>query len=193
MAKSNIKTEPVKKGLFSSPKAKSLTAWIVEILIVIGLAALFSLAFCSSVTIQEASMDPTLQSGDHVLVNRLVYGIGPVGRGDLIAYRTSDSADASVHVKRVIGLPGENIQIKDGLILINGKTYMEDKQFPSISNAGLAAKAITLGTNEYFVLGDSRNNSEDSRFADVGNISRSKIIGKVWFITVPSSRIGFVK
>lgn len=192
MAKSKVETEPVKKRFFKDPKAKSLTAWILQILIVLGLAALFSFAFCSSVTIQDTSMDPTLQSGDHALVNKLVYGLGSISRGDLIAYRTSDTENSTVHVKRVIGLPGEKIQIKDGLILINGETYMEDKQFPSIENAGLAADTISLGTNEYFVLGDSRNNSEDSRFADVGNITRSKIIGKVWFITVPSSRIGFV-
>lgn len=192
MAKVKQAEAPVKKGLFRNPKTKSAAAWIIEILVVLLLAAGFAYAFCSSVNIQESSMDPTLQTGDGVLVNKAAYMLGSVGRGDLIAYRTSDSADAVVHVKRVIGLPGEKIKISDGLILINGETYMEARQLPAITNAGLASDTISLGTNEYFLLGDNRNNSEDSRFADVGNISRSSIIGKVWFITAPSSRIGFV-
>ena len=98
-----------------------------------------------------------------------------------------------MHVKRVIGLPGETVQIKDGLILINGETYMEKKDFPKISNPGLAETQVTLGKNEYFVLGDNRNNSEDSRFASVGNVKKGQIKGKVWLRIRPLRHFGLIR
>ena len=96
-------------------------------------------------------------------------------------------------MKRVIGLPGEKIQITDGQIMINGVTYMEKKDMPSISYAGLAETEITLKDNEYFVLGDNRNNSADSRYADIGNVTKSNIVGKVWFRVSPYTKLGFLR
>ena len=98
----------------------------------------------------------------------------------------------STHIKRIIGLPGETIQIKDGQILIDGETYQENGEFPGIENAGVAETKVALDSGEYFVLGDNRNNSEDSRYADMGNVKKRNIIGKVWFIASPWSRFGFV-
>ena len=137
-------------------------------------------------------MDPTLQAGNRVMINRVSYTVGKIKRGDLIAYTNSDSTDASVHVKRVIGLPGEKIQIRDGLILIDGQTYIEERAFPSMNSGGLAENGVTLGNEEYFVLGDNRNNSEDSRFTDVGNIPARAVMGKVWLIVSPLSSFGFI-
>jgi signal peptidase I len=164
----------------------------VEIVIVLALSAVFSYIFCSSVTVLESSMDPTLQAGNRVMINRVSYTVGKIKRGDLIAYTNSDSTDASVHVKIVIGLPGEKIQIRDGLILIDGQTYIEERAFPSMNSGGLAENGVTLGNEEYFVLGDNRNNSEDSRFTDVGNIPARAVMGKVWLIVSPLSSFGFI-
>jgi len=170
-----------------------LTVLGAEILITLLLALAVSYGFFTSILIQENSMSPTISSGDTVLLNRTAYFIGSPKRGDLIAYRIADRLDSAVYVKRVIGLPGETIEIRDGLILINDVTYMEDDDFPEIENAGLAEGGITLGSEEYFVLGDNRNASEDSRYADVGNISAGDILGRVWFRTSPKSAFGFVK
>ena len=184
--------KPVRRSLRYSTKTRNITTWIVEIVIVLALSAVFSYIFCSSVTVLESSMDPTLQAGNRVMINRVSYTVGKIKRGDLIAYTNSDSTDASVHVKRVIGLPGEKIQIRDGLILIDGQTYIEERAFPSMNSGGLAENGVTLGNEEYFVLGDNRNNSEDSRFTDVGNIPARAVMGKVWLIVSPLSSFGFI-
>ena len=184
--------KPVRRSLWYSTKSRNITTWIVEIVIVLALSAVFSYIFCSSVTVLESSMDPTLQAGNRVMINRVSYTVGKIKRGDLIAYTNSDSTDASVHVKRVIGLPGEKIQIRDGLILIDGQTYIEERAFPSMNSGGLAENGVTLGNEEYFVLGDNRNNSEDSRFTDVGNIPARAVMGKVWLIVSPLSSFGFI-
>ena len=191
--KSKPVSTKVRRTNWYGRKSGVITTWVVEIFVTLVLAALFAFAFCSGVTIQENSMDPTVVAGETVLINRIAYTVSGVKRGDLIAYRTNDKTDASVHVKRVIGLPGEKIQIRDGLILINGKTYFEDTDLPGINNPGLAEEGVTVKDGEYFVLGDNRNMSEDSRFADVGNIQKGYIIGKVWLISQPLSEFGLVK
>ena len=85
------------------------------------------------------------------------------------------------------------IQISGGKILINGAVYENDGDFPEISNGGLASSAVSLESGEYFVLGDNRNNSEDSRYADIGNVKKKYIVGKLWFTISPRSKIGFLK
>ena len=190
MSKVRRPARPEKKSFWYNRKTRSITVWVIEIIITLALSAVFAFAFCSSVTIQESSMDPTFRAGDKVLINRTSYIVGRVKRGDLIAYSNSERTDASVHVKRVVGLPGETIQIRDGLILINGQTYIEDRDVAAITFGGLAEAGITLGADEYFVLGDNRNNSEDSRYTDVGNIRSRDILGKVWLILSPRSSFG---
>ena len=137
-------------------------------------------------------MEPTIHTNDHISINRASYLFGSPEREDIIAFYKSDSRTGSIQVKRIIGLPGDTVQIKDGLILINGETYMESGEFTKINNPGLASDPITLGKDEFFVLGDNRNNSEDSRFIDMGNIKEENIIGKAWVITSPWSRFGFL-
>ena len=171
-----------KESLWKSSRTfREIVTWVFEILAAIAIAALFTAAFCYSVPVQDSSMAPTLMTGDRILINRLSGRIGKVSRGDLVAYQLNNSLDSAVHVKRVIGLPGDKIQIRDGLVVINDETYIEDSDYPSMINAGLAAEPVTLGQNEYFLLGDNRNDSQDSRFADVGNLSKSELIGEVWF------------
>lgn len=89
-------------------------------------------------------------------------------------------------------VPGETVQIKDGQILINGEVYNEKDEFPAITNAGLASEPITVGKGQYFVLGDNRNNSEDSRHNGMGLVDSDRIVGKLWFTISPWKKIGFV-
>lgn len=151
--------------------------YVLKIAGVILLAFLLVRFVCFSFTIQGDSMAPTIQKGEKHLVNRLIYQIKGPSRYDVIVFKTDDK-NGNYYVKRVIALPGEKIQIKNGRIYVNGKkTRAYSKQL--ILSPGLASEEITLKSKQYFVVGDNYNNSEDSRSASVGNIKRENIIGKV--------------
>ena len=174
-------------------KTRGILKWAFQITVTLVFAAVVALMMFQTVTMQENSMEPTISVGDRFFVNKAVYKFSSPQRGDLIVFRTSASDDAALHIRRVIGLPGETVQITNGRILIDGETYKEGKDFPKISNAGLASKAISLGTGEYFVLGDNRNNSEDSRYTDIGLVKKRYIAGKIWFTCAPARKLGFWK
>ena len=166
--------------------------WALEILLVVMLAYGVSHVLFRTITMQENSMEPTLSSGDTMFLNRMAFRILSPKRGDVIAYRVTDEATESLHIKRIVGLPGETIQIMNGQILINGQTYVEKKSYPAIIDPGLAQTPITLADDEYFVLGDNRNGSEDSRYASVGNIRSKRIFGRVWLRIWPIRKFGGV-
>ena len=166
-----------------------VTEWVVDCAVMVALACYIVFCFGSRVEMNGSSMEPVLESGDVVLMNRLSYDIGKPSRFDVVVFEREGQQPG---IKRIIGLPGETIQIKDGQILIDGETYQENGEFPGIENAGVAETKVALDSGEYFVLGDNRNNSEDSRYADMGNVKKRNIIGKVWFIASPWSRFGFV-
>ena len=114
-------------------------------------------------------------------------------RGEIIAFKPNGSENSHSYIKRVIGLPGETIEYSDGKILIDGEVLEEKYKTTKIEELGLLEEPITLKSTEYFVLGDDRQNSEDSRMANVGNVKKSEIAGKVWFVISPMKRFGFVK
>ena len=173
-------------------RTRGIVKWVFEIIVTLVFAVLVAISAFQTVTLQESAMEPTYSVSEKFFVNRALYKVSSPKRGDVIVFKTSASDSAALHIRRVIGLPGETVQVKDGKIYINGKVYEENGAYQDMTDGGLANSAITLESGEYFVLGDNRNNSEDSRFADVGNISRVSIIGKVWFITSPLSEFGFV-
>jgi len=168
-------------------------SWTFQILLVIMFAYMAVYFFGQARTNVGQSMDTTLTGGDVVLLNVLAYQMTGPDRGDIIAFKPNGSDSSRSSIKRVIGLPGETVQIIDGMIYIDGKTYLEQKSFPAITNPGMAADPIKLSATEYFVLGDNRNNSEDSRFADVGKVTTDMIEGKVWFVLSPASRRGLLR
>lgn len=174
-------------------KVRNILIWIFEIAVVFVFSILVGIFLFQSVTMQESAMEPTLSVGDRFFVNRVVYKFSSPQRGDLIVFKTSGSDDAALHISRVIGLPGERIQISNGKVLIDGEVYEEDLELADIRNAGIASSAVSLESGEYFVLGDNRNNSEDSRYGDIGNVKKKYIVGKLWFTISPREKIGFLK
>ena len=190
--KQSPKIQEAKEKL-EDEKVRGFMRWVFEIVVTLVLAAMVGIMLFQTVTMQESSMEPTIAVGDRFFINRVVYKFSSPKRGDLIVFRTNASDDAALHIRRVIGLPGETIQISGGRILIDGEAYKEGKDFPMISNPGLASSSITLESGEYFVLGDNRNNSEDSRYADIGNVKKKYIVGKLWFVISPKDKSGFLK
>lgn len=138
------------------------------------------------------SMYPTLYDGDNLIVDKLSYRFHEPERFDIIVF-PYQYKEKTYYIKRVIGLPGETVQIIDGYVYIDGKELDENYGREVMRDAVLASEKITLGEDEYFVLGDNRNASEDSRFPDVGNIKREDIIGKAWVRIWPLDRLGFMK
>ena len=166
--------------------------WLFQIVIVCTFAFVFVWYFGHRVSNIGDSMSPVLHNGDVVLVNRIVYDASTPKRGDIIVFKPKGNENLHSYMKRIIALPGEKVQIKDGVIYVNGKKLEEDYKTTDITDAGLASEEITLDGDEYFVLGDNRKSSEDSRMADIGNVRRSEIEGKVWFVLSPHTHFGFV-
>ena len=163
-----------KKGFGNLPKAKkkihlnlemiaSTFTWIFKIVVTCLVAFVAVWYWGQRVSTVGDSMSPVLKNADVVLVNRIV------------------------------GLPGETVQIVENQVYINGKKLEEDYKTTKIDTAGIAGEKLKLGGDEYFVLGDNRKNSEDSRSADIGKVKRSYIYGKAWFVASPKKDWGFVK
>lgn len=142
--------------------------------------------------VEGTSMEPALSNGDHLIVEKLTYRFTSPKRFDIIIFPYQHKED-TFYIKRIIGLPKETVKIDEkGIIYINGEELIESYGKEVIQNAGMAANEITLGEDEYFVLGDNRNNSSDSRYEDVGKIKRSDVKGRAWMRIYPFDKIGSV-
>lgn len=142
--------------------------------------------------VEGSSMSPTLEDGDNLIVDKLSYHFSDPERFDIVVFRYL-YRENSYYIKRIIGLPGETVQIVDGQIYIDGELLEETYGSEVMESAGRAAQPVTLGPDEYFVLGDNRNLSSDSRDPLVANVSREQIIGKAFVCIYPFSRLGFLK
>lgn len=144
-------------------------------------------------SVSGSSMEPTLSNNDQLILDKISYRFSEPQRFDIIVF-PFQYAEKTFYVKRIIGLPGETVQIDlQGNIYINGQILNEDYGKETINFAGLAVEPITLGDDEYFVMGDNRNNCSDSRDPSVGNIRRSNIIGKAWVRIWPLNKFGVLK
>ncbi len=161
-------------------KVRYVLIFAAEIAAVVLLAFGVVLAFGKQVECSNASMEPTYETSDILLVNTIAYKFAEPKTGDVIAFKPKSNVNASYSVKRVIGIPGDTIYISNGRIYLNDELYKENLEVERIDNPGIAASPITLLENQYFVLGDNRNSSEDSRYESVGFVSGEDILGKVW-------------
>ena len=167
--------------------------WILKIGLVCMFAFVYVWFFGQKVSMVGDSMKPVLSNGDMVLVNRLVYNAMTPRRWDVVVFKTRGDKNSHYYIKRIVGLPGESVEIIENSIFIDGERLEEDYDTSDITDVGVAADKVELGENEYFVLGDDRENSKDSRSADVGNVRRIDIYGKAWFVSSPLKRAGFIR
>ena len=167
--------------------------WIGEVILAFAVGCILVWFFGYALSNVGQSMEPTLNSGEKVLVNRLVYEVKSPQYGDLIVFKPNGNVNAHYHIKRVVGRPGDTVTIESGRVFVNGEPLDEKVRTESMTYAGLAEEGVTLGTDEYFVLGDNRNNSEDSRSADIGNVKKEDILGQAWFVVTPGEHFGWLK
>lgn len=159
--------------------------WVLQIAATVGLAYLVIRFTVEKTLMPGSSMSAALEDGDGILISRFSYLFRDPKRFDVIVFKQSGTEHSYYNIKRVIGLPGETVQIIEGFVYINGEQLDEPIQTELIRVAGLAEEPLTLEENEYFVLGDNRNLSEDSRFANIGTVVRDDIIGKAWLRLSP--------
>lgn len=159
--------------------------WIAQILGVIFLAYLITHFTLEKTNMLGASMENTLVNGDPIIINKFIYHVSDPKRFDVIVFKESGKEHSYYNIKRIYGLPGETLEIRDNNIYINGEIIEDMVIVEAMANYGLAEEEIFLEENEYFVIGDNRNNSEDSRFASVGNVTRDEIIGKAFIRLSP--------
>lgn len=146
-------------------------------LIGLSVSAVINIFVCQSVSVSGSSMEPSYHDGDRLIMEKVSYRVGAPERFDVVVFPRSGNYYL---VKRIIGLPGETVYINsNGEIFIDGTLLEESYGMGRIEDAGIAENAVILGSGEYFVLGDNRNNSADSRNAGIGNVSISEISGKI--------------
>lgn len=189
-----------KKGLTFYEKEKKINkSTIHEILstlfycgVAVFLAFVLVFSVGMKISMVGVSMEPALYNGQEVLINRFIYKITSPKRGDVIAFLPNGNQNSYYYLKRIVGLPGESIQIIDGYVYINGERLPED-EYDKMADYGIAGNEIQLGSDEYFVLGDNRNMSEDSRSGNIGAVKKDTIAGKVWFhLSCDEEGTGFV-
>jgi len=166
---------------------KILREVVITIIIAIAVFAILHLTV-QSYTVVMSSMEPNFQQGECIMVNKVSYHSSGPQRGQVIIFNPPFDSGYPF-IKRVIGLPGETVEIKDGNVFINGTALEEDEYIKERPTYTMAATQVP--ENEYFVLGDNRNNSNDSHTG--WTVPRDNIIGKAWFIYWPPSKWGVVK
>lgn len=163
-------------------------------IIIVAFAFLVVFVFGMQVKVIGDSMEPAAVNGQTVLVNRLIYKILGPSNGDIIVFLPNGNANSHYYVKRVVAQPGDKVQIIDGLLYINGEVQTKDQEnYDKMEDAGIASSEIKLKSGEYFVLGDNRNSSEDSRSANIGVVTQNMMVGKAWFkLKFKDSSGGFI-
>ena len=176
---------------------KTSLIWMIEIIIVIAVAY-FVIHFCYRRTNTIGStMEPTLYNGQEVFINTKAYVLTSPKREAVIAFYEKEKQEGEeeplISIRRVIGLPGEKIKITDGKVWINGEEYQSKYTYSAMTTGGIAEQEQTLSEDEYFVLGDNRNASADSRDPSVGVISGKDIVGRAWLRIWPLNKFGILK
>ncbi len=175
-----------------SDLGKKVLSTVVWLAAVVALSWLLVTFVAQRTDVNGSSMYPTLEDGDQLIADKLSYRFRDPKRFDIVIF-PYQYAENTYFIKRIIGLPGERVRIDEqGTIYINGEVLEEDYGYETIENPGLAAEEIQLGDDEYFVLGDNRNVSEDSRYPDVGNIKRSDLIGRAFVRIYPFAKFGLL-
>ncbi len=165
---------------------------VKDILIVIVGVFLVSSFIAQPTTVEGNSMLPTLYDADQLIIEKLSQNFRPFERYDIVVF-PYNSDRSKFYIKRIIGLPGEEVNIKGGKVLINNAELQEPIILETIKDLGTQQYPVLIPEHTYFVMGDNRNHSRDSRYLDVGLIKEEDIVGKGFLRIYPFSNFGFLK
>ena len=181
-----------KKKKISQELLREIFSWIFGIALSVFLAAVVVIFLGKSTRVVGMSMEPTLENGQQIFIDRFLYVLSSPKAGDVVAFLPNGNENSHYYVKRVVAGPGDTVRIADGTLYVNGQ---ESKWVTErILDAGIAENEIILGNKEYFCIGDNPNNSEDSRSANIGPVEEGDMIGKAWFhLKSGTDGIGFIK
>ena len=171
---------------------KEAGSWLLHLVIPVFFAVVIVYFLGMRTSVIGASMEGTLYGGEQILVSRLSYLLTGPREGDIIVFRPGGNKNTHSYVKRVVAGPGDSVEIKEGKLFVNDEVvnYGYDK----IMDPGIAETKLILSNDEYFVMGDNCNNSEDSRSGNIGPVTKAMIEGKAWFqFGSEASLIGFIE
>ncbi len=171
---------------------REIISTVAYLLTVVLLTFLFVQFVGQRTHVNGDSMNATLEDGDNLIVDKLSYRFTDPERFDIIVFPYQHK-EKTYYIKRIIGLPGETVQVIDGAVYIDGEMLKETYGKEVMKHALLASEPIELGEDEYFVLGDNRNNSSDSRDPGVGNVHKDQIIGKAFLRIWPLNKLGILR
>jgi signal peptidase I len=165
-----------------------ILSWIKVIVSALLIAIVLRTFVFQMALVNQISMDPTLHEGQMLVITKFNYFVGDPERGHIIVLK--DDVENKLLIKRIIGLPGEVVQLKDGKVYINSEEIPDYTSFPTYA---YTQEEWTLPEGEYFVLGDNREHSRDSRLEDVGLVARDNIVGRAVFRIWPFNKLGSLK
>lgn len=181
-----------KKKKISPGVVREAFTWLFGILVSIFIAGVLVYFLGMTTNVVGVSMEPTLYNEQKIFINRFVYVVSSPDRGDVVVFLPNGNENAHYYVKRVVAVPGDKVIVQSGVLYVNGieSPWVTER----LSDPGIAENEITLGSGEYFCIGDNPGNSEDSRSANIGPVQETDIIGKAWFhASCEESGMGFIK
>lgn len=172
---------------------REMLGWVLYVAIIIAATYLIVTYVGQRTRVSGDSMLPSLHDEDNLIVDKISYRFRDPERYEIIVFPYKYQED-TYYIKRIIGLPGETVQIKDGAVYIDGELLGEEYGIEPIDEdkKGIAQEPISLGEDEYFVMGDNRNHSSDSRDSSVGVLNREDLIGRAWIRIWPLDSIGVI-
>lgn len=183
-----------KKRRIIAPSAmQSALLWAGECILAFVIGCILVYYFMISISCVGQAMEPSISSGDQVLVNRFSYLVSSPKKGDVIVFKPNGNENSHYYMRRVIGTPGDQVQIINGFVYVNEELFETGIGNEQMDYAGVAQEALILEKDEYFVLGDNRLASDDSRNDDIGNVRKSDIYGKAWFVRSAWNDFGLIE
>ncbi|MCR4743704.1 MAG: signal peptidase I [Lachnospiraceae bacterium] len=182
-----------RKKKISNEHVAEIMSWIFVVLLGFLLAFFVVYTVGIKTTVMGSSMETGLHNGQVIYMNRIIYSFKAPSRGDVVVFKPNGNENAHYSIKRVIAVPGDKVCIADGVLYLNGEAQ-EDIFTDKIADPGIASDEITLKSDEFFVMGDNVNNSEDSRSPNLGLVMREHLVGQAWLhLAYGNEGVGKVK